>query len=75
MAQPHPVTVAAQPAHMDPAVNQRNWQAFLKSAKWFSLGILGIVFFLIIWLIGHAPLVPAFLIIALVAFAIGALFH
>lgn len=75
MAEPHSVTVAAQPGHMDPAVNQRNWQAFLRLAKWFSLGILGLTFFLIIWLIGHAPLVPTFLIVALVAFGIGALFH
>jgi len=76
MAQPHhPTTALAEPGHMDPSVNRRDWQGFLKVAKWGSLGILGLTFFLIIWLIGHAPLIPTFLAIALAVFAIGALFH
>jgi hypothetical protein len=60
---------------MDPGPNRRDWQAFLKIAKWASLGILGVTFFLIIWLIGHAPLFPTLLIMGLAVFALGALFH
>jgi hypothetical protein len=60
---------------MDAGPNRRDWQAFLKIVKWAALGLLGVTFFLIIWLIGHAPLLPTLLIMGAAVFALGALFH
>jgi hypothetical protein len=75
MATSHSSAMPAGQGQMDSAEKRLGWQTFLKIAKWSSLVILGITFFLIIWLIGHAPLVPTVLIIALVVYGLGALFH
>ena len=75
MAESHPLTVPGEPAHMDPSVNQRDWKFFLSRAKWFSLAILGITFWLIFVLIGHTPILPTTVILLLAAFVIGKLFH
>ncbi|MFO1187255.1 MAG: hypothetical protein U1E87_07265 [Alphaproteobacteria bacterium] len=74
MAHP-PTTISSDTGHMDPAPNRRDWQTFLKIAKWSSLGVLAGTFFLIFVLIGHAPWLPTLLILALALFGLGALFH
>lgn len=74
MAQPTPTT-SSDAGHMDPAPNRRDWQTFLKVAKWSSLGVLALTFFLIFVFVGHAPWFPTLVILALVAFGLGALFH
>lgn len=70
-----PVTMPAEPAHMDPSVNRRNWRTFLKASKWFALHVLAITFWLIFVFIGHMPWFWTGVVVILVTFAIGALFH
>jgi hypothetical protein len=57
------------------AEHRRSWQFFLKSAKWFSLLVLALVFFLIFTLIGHAPFIPTLILLAAAAFILGSILH
>jgi len=57
------------------AAHRRGWQFFLKAAKWFALLVLGLVFFLIFSLVGHAPFIPTFVLIAAAIFILGSIFH
>jgi hypothetical protein len=74
MAQP-PTQTSSDAGHMDPAPNRRDWQTFLKLAKWSALGVMAVTFALIFVLIGHTPWLPTLILIALATYAIGALFH
>jgi hypothetical protein len=75
MAQPRSHATSSDSGAMDASPKRHDWQVFLKTVKWAALGILGVTFFLIIWLIGHAPLFPTLLIMGAAVFALGALFH
>lgn len=57
------------------ASHRQGWQFFLKIAKWCSLSILGLVFFLIFTLIGHAPFVPVFILMLIAVLILGSIFH
>jgi hypothetical protein len=59
----------------DLAEHERGWHVFLKSAKWFALHVLGLVFFLIFVLVGHAPFIPTLVIMVLAVYFLGSLFH
>ena len=57
------------------ASHRKGWEFFLKFSKWFALGVLGFIFFLIFTLIGHAPFVPTLVLMAVAVFILGSLFH
>lgn len=57
------------------AAHRRGWQFFLQFSKWFALTILGLVFFLIFTLIGHAPFIPVFVLILAAVLILGSIFH
>lgn len=75
MAQSHSGPAPAQPDSMDVMERRRGWQGFLKLAKWSALGVFGATFFLILVLIGHMPWLPTLIVMALLVFAAGSLFH
>lgn len=74
MAQP-PTQTSSDAGHMDSAPNRRDWQTFLKLAKWSGLGVMAVTFALIFVLIGHTPWFATLILIALATYAIGALFR
>jgi len=51
--------------------HRRSWDLFLKSAKWFALHVLAVVFFLILYLVAHWPFVPTLILVTVLAFIIG----
>jgi hypothetical protein len=57
------------------AAHRRGWEFFLKASKWFALHVLGLVFFLIFWRVGGAPLVPTFVLMAAAVYILGSIFH
>lgn len=57
------------------ASHRQGWEFFLKFSKWFALSVLALIFFLIFTLIGHAPLVPVFVIMLVAVLVLGSLFH
>ncbi len=54
---------------------RKGWQFFLKFAKWFSLSVLGGIFFLIFTLVGHAPFIPVLVIMSIAVFVLGSIVH
>ncbi len=75
MAQQSPATAAAEPSHMDPSVNERDWEVFIGTAKWFALAILAVTFFLIMVVIGHQSWLWTGIFLVAFAFILGKLFH
>lgn len=65
----HPVPV------VDMDERRQMWSSFLNVSKWFALGIMGLIFFLIFTLIVGVPFLPALVGILLFIFLAGALFH
>lgn len=57
-------------------VNEREhtWHGFLELSKWSALTVLALIFFLILWRVGHWPFVPTAVIMAAIAFGLGKLF-
>lgn len=53
--------------------HRKGWDFFVKASKWFALHVLGLIFFLIFWRVGHAPFVPTFVMIAAAVYILGAL--
>jgi hypothetical protein len=57
------------------ATHRRGWETFLKIAKWSALSTLGLIFFLIFTLIGHAPFIPVLILMLVAVFILGSIFH
>ena len=70
-----PDTAHGTPGTPDLAERRRGWQTFLKSAKWFALLVLAVVFSIIFVQVGHAPLIPTVVLMAVVTYILGSLFH
>ena len=56
----------------DVTERRKGWDFFVKASKWFSLHVLGVVFFLIFWRVGHAPLLPTLVMVMAAVYIIGA---
>ena len=55
--------------------HRRAWRCFVLCVKWFALHVLAIVFFLIFWLVGHAPFVPTLIVVVAAVFIVGSILH
>jgi hypothetical protein len=60
--------------HIDINEREHTWHGFLELSKWSAVTVLGLVFFLILWRVGHWPLVPTAVIMAAIAYGLGKLF-
>jgi hypothetical protein len=59
----------------DVTERRRGWHFFLMASKWFALHVLGLVFFLIFILVGHAPIIPTFVLVVLAVYIVGSVLH
>ena len=55
------------------AEHRKGWDFFVKASKWFALHVLGLVFFLIFWRVGHMPWLPDAVMMVAAVYILGSL--